>query len=263
MCFFETGILHRWRKHVEESTKPDKRLQSRLLNHAIRKYGEEAFKVEPLIVCELHELNDHEIAYIAEYDSLAPNGYNLTSGGKQNMILAQEVRDRLSVSGIEYFKNDGVKEQKSANVSKYYYDKILDQYKDLAIKEIEIKPIKEGNDYKIVYLYIEEVSGIIHRTRIGGIHMSFIDSWNRAREMALTILNNDTTRLRIAHLSVSPSDEVLKYQSKADTFKDQKINKILVRRHTYDGSYIITLFIYTDKHNTYAKEKRLYLVEPQ
>jgi group I intron endonuclease len=48
---------------------------------AIAKYGRDAFKYETLAILPEDELDAAEIAYIAEYASIAPNGYNLKSGG--------------------------------------------------------------------------------------------------------------------------------------------------------------------------------------
>jgi hypothetical protein len=41
-------------------------------------------------------MNEKEQYWIAFYQSLAPKGYNLTSGGENGRIVAQETKDRLS-----------------------------------------------------------------------------------------------------------------------------------------------------------------------
>ena len=48
---------------------------------AIRKYGEKNFKIELIEECDEDQLNDLEIKYIKKYNSVTPNGYNLTHGG--------------------------------------------------------------------------------------------------------------------------------------------------------------------------------------
>lgn len=50
------------------------------LNRAWQKHGEENFKYEIICYCDADELNEKEIAYIAQYDSFR-NGYNCTAGG--------------------------------------------------------------------------------------------------------------------------------------------------------------------------------------
>lgn len=52
------------------------------LHNAILKYGKENFKVEQIdTALNQEELDRKEIHYIASYETLAPNGYNLTIGG--------------------------------------------------------------------------------------------------------------------------------------------------------------------------------------
>lgn len=50
-------------------------------NRAIAKYGAGAFSFHIIELCEEEMLNEREIFYIKQYNSLSPNGYNLTQGG--------------------------------------------------------------------------------------------------------------------------------------------------------------------------------------
>lgn len=63
------------------------------LKRAIKKYGKENFKIEIIKKC-LHqeELDLEEEKLIKEYNSLAPNGYNLMTGGAapKHSILTKE-----------------------------------------------------------------------------------------------------------------------------------------------------------------------------
>ncbi len=66
---------------------------------AIRKYGFDAMKVETLHdSCDLDELHALEVQTIAELNTLAPNGYNLTSGGEgtSNHVVTDEQKANLS-----------------------------------------------------------------------------------------------------------------------------------------------------------------------
>src|SRR5210317_2664073 len=47
------------------------------------------------------QLDEREIHWIKELNSLAPNGYNLTSGGHARQIISQETIDRVQVSKNE------------------------------------------------------------------------------------------------------------------------------------------------------------------
>lgn len=70
-------IEERWSGHLRAA-----RNNSQLLLHkAIRKYGESAFTIELLEICNnIERLNELEVYYIGAFNALS-KGYNLTSGG--------------------------------------------------------------------------------------------------------------------------------------------------------------------------------------
>ena len=71
---------------------------SRLVKRAIKKYGKDAFTYEILYDGILPEFLDTlEIEAIAEFNTLAPNGYNLTTGGGGGS-RSEETRRRISES---------------------------------------------------------------------------------------------------------------------------------------------------------------------
>lgn len=76
------GYIGRFNDHISEALNNTKKKQCTYLNNAIRKYGKESFKVELLIDCSKESLDDNEIKYIKDNNSIYPNGYNLTLGGK-------------------------------------------------------------------------------------------------------------------------------------------------------------------------------------
>ena len=60
-----------------------KRNSCKYLNNALLKYGIENFKCELLITCPIDELDHLEVKFINEFNTKAPNGYNLTNGGQK------------------------------------------------------------------------------------------------------------------------------------------------------------------------------------
>ena len=83
------GAVNRWRSHlreaelkVNENNPSWQKDRCVALNHAIRKYGAENFTIEVLCECTLDKMDDMEIFYIQKYNTIAPNGYNLTTGGR-------------------------------------------------------------------------------------------------------------------------------------------------------------------------------------
>ncbi len=73
---------------------------SRAFHNAIKKYGFETFQLEILAEnLTSDEANELEVKYIMEYDTLAPSGYNLTTGGL-NQQPSDETKRRLSEAKI-------------------------------------------------------------------------------------------------------------------------------------------------------------------
>lgn len=66
--------------------------------NAIQKYGWNNFKLEVLADClTVEQANELEQKYIIEHCTMAPTGYNLTSGGL-NRIVSEETRQKISSS---------------------------------------------------------------------------------------------------------------------------------------------------------------------
>jgi|ERR1700677_1399618 len=73
------------------------------LSGAIKKYGKQNFSIELLVAYNnFEDLNNAEEYFIAWYNCLAPNGYNLTSGGKQER-LSEVSRQKSSISHKKLF----------------------------------------------------------------------------------------------------------------------------------------------------------------
>jgi group I intron endonuclease len=84
----------RWSQHKQAAKNGGKMI----LYNAIRLHGIENFTFEVICECAtLEELNAKEIEYIAENNSLAPNGYNAAKGG-DNYEKTPETRAKLSAS---------------------------------------------------------------------------------------------------------------------------------------------------------------------
>lgn len=72
-------IEFRWKQHQHKK-------DNTYFHNAIHKYGVDNFSIEILEECDIEELNQKEIFYIAKYDTFK-NGYNLTIGGDGNRRL--------------------------------------------------------------------------------------------------------------------------------------------------------------------------------
>jgi len=85
----------RWKRHTWKCTINK---ISMAITKAISKYGKENFTIEEIDKADsIKELNEKEIHYIKLYNSLSPNGYNLTTGG-DNKRLSDETKNKISNS---------------------------------------------------------------------------------------------------------------------------------------------------------------------
>lgn len=84
------GYIGRFNSHISEAILNSKKKQCTYLNNAIRKYGKENFIVELLETCQISQLDELEKNYISTFNSIYPNGYNLTYGGKTTSIAKIE-----------------------------------------------------------------------------------------------------------------------------------------------------------------------------
>jgi hypothetical protein len=76
------GYTGRFNDHISEAMVNTKKKQCWYLNNSIRKNGAENFYVELIETCDLEKADEMEKYYIKHFNSLYPNGYNLTKGGK-------------------------------------------------------------------------------------------------------------------------------------------------------------------------------------
>lgn len=94
---------NRWWKHTH----------SNQLKYAVEKYGLESFEVIPLWEGEVlrEELYRLEIEYIKQHNSMVPNGYNMTHGGKSS-------KESTTVKKFEIIDHTG-QVFKGQNISKF------------------------------------------------------------------------------------------------------------------------------------------------
>jgi group I intron endonuclease len=105
----------RWNEHKR---KIEQGIGCPALQDAVKKYGIDNFTFEILIICFDEERYKFEIEYIKKYNSIVPNGYNLTQGGEGGGFYgkkhSQETIDRISqTSKQKYIDNPNLKREMS------------------------------------------------------------------------------------------------------------------------------------------------------
>lgn len=95
------------------------------LGNAMRKYGEDKFKFQVIIICFDEDRFAYEKEYIKKYNSLVPNGYNIQEGGPggcgfKGRKHSEETISKIKAHHIEYFANKE-KRDKLIGYSKKYW----------------------------------------------------------------------------------------------------------------------------------------------
>jgi hypothetical protein len=88
------GTSQRWNKHCSDAKcfVDD----CKAFCNAIRKYGKDNFTVEILLKCNNNYLNEYEIKFIKNLNTISTNGYNLESGGCSQKVLHNSTKLKLS-----------------------------------------------------------------------------------------------------------------------------------------------------------------------
>uniref|UniRef100_A0A6C0BM95 GIY-YIG domain-containing protein n=1 Tax=viral metagenome TaxID=1070528 RepID=A0A6C0BM95_9ZZZZ len=105
------GYRGRFKDHLSEARCQNKENQSVYLNNAIRKYGEDQFISELILRCEPSELDRYEQSYIDSYQTLFPQGYNLTIGGKGQFYVASIPNNCITVEKGDYRHSEETKKK--------------------------------------------------------------------------------------------------------------------------------------------------------
>lgn len=108
------GMEGRWKSHVKEALGSGKD-HCRLLNNAIRKYGENDFEREVLCECLIEEMDAMEEKYMEEHKTLdKAHGYNLKSGGSRGK-WSEETKKAKSEAMKGFVHTDEAKKKMSVN----------------------------------------------------------------------------------------------------------------------------------------------------
>lgn len=101
----ERRYTERWSDHNITSRNPKEKSYDLPLYRAIRKYDWKNVCKEVLAECNFDEMNDLEVMYINKLKTLHPDGYNMTTGGKLNMVCCDETRQKMSEFQKKRFQN--------------------------------------------------------------------------------------------------------------------------------------------------------------
>lgn len=109
----QEDIHDRWNAHKRVSPTNI----GRYLYSAYKKYGINKFKFQIICICFNEDCDRYEEDYIKKYNTLAPKGYNLQTGGKSTKF-SEETRQLMSRRQKELMTDDKRKEISERNKGK-------------------------------------------------------------------------------------------------------------------------------------------------
>jgi hypothetical protein len=92
------GLKGRWRQHKVNAKIKSRENECVLFYNALKKYGEDNFIPEILLICDLDSYDNYEIDMIKLYDTTNREfGYNIASGGKGRSVVHvnSEIRNKI------------------------------------------------------------------------------------------------------------------------------------------------------------------------
>jgi|SaaInlStandDraft_6_1057023.scaffolds.fasta_scaffold101183_1 hypothetical protein len=137
------GYIGRFKDHISEAKCNTKKNQCWYLNNAIRHYNANSFWVELLLICEKEYMNQYESKFISYYNTLYPNGYNLTRGGKT--LVSVIIKDKSALNAAS--KRGGCT-YRSNKTSKIISEKLKLKYQDINLKKNMMKRSQDQHDNK-------------------------------------------------------------------------------------------------------------------
>ena len=84
-------VKERWRGHVNNN-------DNYYFNNVLKKYGKDSFTWEVLIICFDEDVSEYEKEYIKKYNTIRPNGYNLTEGGERGWFHHPDTLVKIKAS---------------------------------------------------------------------------------------------------------------------------------------------------------------------
>lgn len=239
---------------------------------AIQKYGWPNFQVEILEETEIENLNEQEIYYIAKYNSLAPNGYNLTKGGEKGKEREVYVYSAQTGELLEHYsslteasKETGIPiETISAIISEKSIRKQSHNlvFLDYCIDKYDINNLARKNYHKVYSydkdgFYLAEFISVREAARFYGLtdgqirkclngstfHAKYIQFKDEKFDKITPIPKNSKTPISVIQIDPITSEEIAIFPSLAAAAKSVGLNsgegikKVISRGKGLSGGY--------------------------
>lgn len=180
------GIYKRFNDHIS-SCKHKLTDSCKAINNALREYDIKNFVIEELQKCNIDELDKYEKYYIDQLNTIYPNGYNLTKGGKSFTVMDIENLYTEKYNNVLSKKKEHI-HKKIELINIYKPDITVDNYleKIIPIRDYNTKEIKF---YRIPLSIVNgRMKSLIFKSKKENIEILY----NRAKKFLEEYLNINT-----------------------------------------------------------------------
>jgi group I intron endonuclease len=237
-------VESRWSQHKNPSSS-----NMSYLANGIRKYGWDSF--EPSIICEIlnEKLDAREIIEISERNTIAPNGYNLASGGNLKKITHPATKEKIRQSKLGKFLTEKTKiNMSNARIGIVFTSEHRKKMSEALKKNPRVLPIREYNSmmrevsqYSFEGVFIKSYESIKKAGEATGFSACSINNCCRGRRKASNGFNwKYTSTYQINQYTLTgefiKSFENIKTASKSTGSSERGIGACCNRKsHTSNG----------------------------
>ena len=111
----------RWKEHQRNISN---NIGCPALRDAVNKHGINNFRFEVLIICFDEDASYYEREYIKKFNTITPNGYNITKGGEGGGFIGKkhsdETKELIRIRISQYFKDPENRKANSNRVKSFY-----------------------------------------------------------------------------------------------------------------------------------------------
>jgi hypothetical protein len=209
----EFGYNGRFKEHI--SSNPTYHM-----DRVIKKLGPENFYVELLEECSLDKMDEREVHHIMKNNTLHPHGYNIVLGNPNKNSNPEVISEKLKEHYSDYDKR------------KTHSDIHLNNFNEINTKDlvkIEIKPIKQKGEDKLIYVYFKYTDDKLIRRRYGGIHTNFDENYKRCINdlnklgFGCKIIDLIKDKNQIQNSKLSELGNISKIELRIHTMKERKL----------------------------------------
>jgi hypothetical protein len=187
------GYYSRWSEHLNSAIRNENKCTA--LANAIREceYEKDNWDLILLYECKLEDRDIYEKEFIKKHNTVYPNGYNLTGGGKTDITVSDETRKNISLASTKVWQREGIVQRlsdtQSDNNDLAKIERLKKCIEYISICKIDVNTCfsRKEMEYDLIVLRFYDINSkavVIagednNKITYGGSHINIIDALQR------------------------------------------------------------------------------------